>query len=156
MQSASNVMQVMEQDTVVSLVDVAKWYQEEQVVYWKSRAISLQLENQMLHEHVRNMYLKQIDDYELYLKEKNRQNCVIHTKGIQENKHKVEKKEQNFIESNIIPVKQLAEQRQTEMKDLYQEMAPKIIGMETAVQLNYNMQVSRHKPHYWPNIPLKL
>lgn len=135
-----------------NLADVAEWHQVEQVAYWKSRAISLQLENDMLYEHIKNVYGKQISDYEQSVKPSN-----ILSNARESNSQSNENDTMDEDVAEKLPPKQSAsEQKQNEMKKLYGDMAPKITGMETAVQLNYNRQVSRDKPHYWPNIPLKL
>lgn len=137
------------------LTDVAEWHRIEQVAYWKSRAISLQLENKMLYEHIKNVYAKQINDYEQSKKDQNQHSNVL----LDTCESNPPICEENCIIDDIEklpPKEQVSEQKQSEMKKLYGEMAPKITGMETAVQLNYNRQITRDKPHHWPNIPLKL
>uniref|UniRef100_A0A8C6H347 Gem nuclear organelle associated protein 8 n=1 Tax=Mus spicilegus TaxID=10103 RepID=A0A8C6H347_MUSSI len=47
------------------------------------------------------------------------------------------------------------ERRQAEMKRLYGNSAPKILAMETAVQLSFDKHCDRKQPKYWPVIPLK-
>lgn len=137
------------------LTDVAEWHRVEQVAYWKSRAISLQLENEMLYEHIKNVYAKHVNDYDQSTNEPNRRiNVLMNTC---ESDSRIPEENDAMEDAEKLPPKeQVGEQKQNEMKKLYGEMAPKITGMETAVQLNYNRQISRGKPHYWPNIPLKL
>lgn len=129
-------------DCNTQMKDVADWWKQDQVAYWKSRALSLELENRMLHQCLRNSYAKQVWDYENYMKTQNVKNTT---------------KEEVLVEDEKLPPKEgVWEERRREMDRLYGGMAPKIIGMETAVQLNYELQVDQHKPPYWPNIPLNL
>lgn len=138
--------------SVDPLKDVAEWHRREQLAYWKSRALSLELENRMLHECLRNSYAKQVWDYENYVK----------NRGKGEGAPGGEKKEREANgegkneDDKLPPREGVGEGRRREMKRLYGGMAPKITGMETAVQLNYELQVDQHKPPYWPNIPLNL
>lgn len=123
--------------------DVAEWWKQDQIAYWKSRALSLELENRMLHKCLRNAYAKQVWDYENYMKAQNREENVMY--------------EEKCEDTEKLPPKEgVREERRKKMDRLYGGMAPKIIGMETAVQLNYELQVDQHKPPYWPNIPLNL
>lgn len=131
--------------TSSQLKDVADWWKQDQLMYWKSRALSLELENRMLHQCLRNSYAKQVWDYENYIK----------TQNIEENDSTI-KEEAIKDEEKLPPKENVREERRREMNRLYGGMAPKIIGMETAVQLNYELQVDQHKPPYWPNIPLNL
>lgn len=128
----------------VPMKEVAEWWKQEQLSYWKSRALSLELENKMLHQCLRNAYAKQVWDYENYMK-------ADKTEG------GGKKEMENDIDEEKQPPKEGAgEEKRREMNRLYGSMAPKITGMETAVQLNYELQVDQHKPPYWPNIPLNL
>lgn len=127
--------------------DVANWWKQEQLAYWKSRALSLELENRMLHQCLRNAYAKQVWDYENYMKAQKTEN----------NSENANDATETEIEEGKLPPKEgVGEVRRREMNRLYGSMAPKITGMETAVQLNYELQVEQHKPPYWPNIPLNL
>ncbi|XP_041438281.1 gem-associated protein 8 isoform X2 [Xenopus laevis] len=54
------------------------------------------------------------------------------------------------------PSERPGERRRVEMKKLYGEDAPKILGMETAMQLNFDRHCDKKQPKYWPIIPLKL
>ncbi|NP_001039032.1 gem-associated protein 8 [Xenopus tropicalis] len=54
------------------------------------------------------------------------------------------------------PSERPGERRRAEMKKLYGEDAPKILGMETAMQLNFDRHCDKKQPKYWPIIPLKL
>ncbi|KFO19270.1 gem-associated protein 8 isoform X2 [Fukomys damarensis] len=53
------------------------------------------------------------------------------------------------------PTERPGELRQAEMKRLYGDGAPKILAMETAVQLSFDKHCDRKHPKYWPVIPLK-
>lgn len=53
------------------------------------------------------------------------------------------------------PTERPGERRQAEMKRLYGDSAPKILAMETAVQLSFDKHCDRKHPKYWPVIPLK-
>ncbi|EHA99510.1 Gem-associated protein 8 [Heterocephalus glaber] len=53
------------------------------------------------------------------------------------------------------PTESPGERRQAEMKCLYGVSAPKILAMETAVQLSFDKHCDRKQPKYWPVIPLK-
>jgi gem associated protein 8 len=54
------------------------------------------------------------------------------------------------------PRKQIGLQRTEEMKVMYGEAAPMILGMETAMQLSFDRNCDLRQPKLWPNIPLKL
>ncbi|XP_018321514.1 uncharacterized protein LOC108734439 [Agrilus planipennis] len=54
---------------VPPIPEVAAWQNQHQLAYWKSRAMALEHENRMLHQHLRNVYAKQTQDYVDYLKE---------------------------------------------------------------------------------------
>ncbi|XP_030266228.1 gem-associated protein 8 [Sparus aurata] len=54
------------------------------------------------------------------------------------------------------PCERPGERRGAEMKKLYGKDAPKIIAMETAMQLTFDRNCDLKKPKYWPVIPLKL
>ncbi|XP_036397019.1 gem-associated protein 8 [Megalops cyprinoides] len=58
--------------------------------------------------------------------------------------------------SSLPPAERPGERRGAEMKKLYGENAAKIMGMETAMQLNFDRNCDRKQPRYWPVIPLKL
>lgn len=129
--------------------DVAEWWKHEQLAFWKSRAVSLELENRMLHNCLRNAYAKQVLDYENYMKAQKADSSEIKREESVEEGGEIE-------EDALPPAEGAGEERRREMSRLYGSMAPKITGMETAVQLNYELQVDQRKPPYWPNIPLNL
>lgn len=43
--------------------DVTEWQKLDQIAFWKSRALGLELENRMLRQHLKNTYAKTIEDY---------------------------------------------------------------------------------------------
>lgn len=43
--------------------DIIEWQKLDQMAYWKSRALGLELENRMLRQHLKNAYSKSIEDY---------------------------------------------------------------------------------------------
>ncbi|XP_032889244.1 gem-associated protein 8 [Amblyraja radiata] len=53
------------------------------------------------------------------------------------------------------PAERPGERRMVEMKKLYGDVAAKIQGMETAMQLSFDRQCDKKQPKYWPVIPLK-
>lgn len=134
--------------------EVADWEKQNQLAYWKSRALSLELENTILHRCLRNSYAKQVWDYETYMKTHDAANIDGENNATKENE--MEEKESIEKNENLPPKEGLREEVRNVMERLYGRMAPKIIGMETAVQLNYELQVDQHKPPYWPNIALNL
>lgn len=136
-----------------ALRDVADWHKQDQIAYWKSRALSLELENRMLHNCIRNAYVKQIQDYENYVKMQNTSPVVD---GVTHEEKKCNEALPTVAPDKLPPPEQVGEARRREMRQLYGSMTPKIIGMETAVQLNYDLQLDQHRPRYWPNIPLNL
>ncbi|KAF5284598.1 hypothetical protein FQR65_LT02424 [Abscondita terminalis] len=129
------------------LPEVAEWHKHQQIVYWKSRALALEYENQMLHKHIQTIYEHQIQDYVDYKNDEEISPPVRRDKRKQEN---TSKKIWKAPEANSKRVKSEA------MKKLYGDMAPKISGMETAIQLNYDLYLEKHNPQLWPNIPLRL
>jgi gem associated protein 8 len=56
----------------------------------------------------------------------------------------------------LLPRQQVGLQRTQEMKLMYGEAAPMILGMETAMQLSFDRNCDLRQPKLWPNIPLKL
>lgn len=137
--------------------DVAEWHKQEQISYWKSRALSLEYENRMLIQHIRNVYAKQTEDYANYSKNNN----LPLGDTDNEDKKQIEYKKMEAKEEKITDDLQNMEKvdvgRREEMEELYGKMAPKIMGMETAVQLNFDRQITEGGavPH-WPHTPLNL
>ncbi|KAM3585161.1 uncharacterized protein V6R79_009169 [Siganus canaliculatus] len=58
--------------------------------------------------------------------------------------------------STAPPSERPGERRVVEMKKLYGKDAPKILAMETAMQLTFDRNCDLKKPKFWPVIPLKL
>ncbi|XP_044255889.1 gem-associated protein 8-like [Tribolium madens] len=121
--------------------EVAEWHKQEQVAYWKSRALSLEYENKMLIRHLRNVYAKQTEDYANYLKDQGQiEDVAVET------------------DTRHVPlVEPVGKKRREEMDKLYGKKASKIMGMETAVQLNYDLHLEdAGKLAHWPHTPLNL
>lgn len=94
----------------------------------------------------------------------------------QTEKHREELKRQHQIDAQVLdtyvaadrdlhlikgwtvepPAERPGERRVAEMKLLYGEYAPKIQGMETAMQLTFDKNCDKKQPKYWPIIPLRL
>ncbi|CAH0559986.1 unnamed protein product [Brassicogethes aeneus] len=115
--------------------DVADWHKKEQIAYWKSRAISLEYENRMLYHHLKHMYVTQIEDYG--------------------NKEEFSAVEVEKEAEKVIPKEPEGKKRELEMKKIYGENYAKIMGMETAMQLNFERHSENLKAPHWPNVPLK-
>ncbi|XP_068165457.1 gem-associated protein 8 [Antennarius striatus] len=58
--------------------------------------------------------------------------------------------------STAPPSERPGERRSAEMKKLYGDDSPKILAMETAMQLTFDRNCDLKQPKYWPVIPLKL
>ncbi|XP_044743354.1 uncharacterized protein LOC123305643 [Chrysoperla carnea] len=43
-------------NSIDNISDMNEWQYQHQIAYWKSRALSLEAENKMLHEHIRKFY----------------------------------------------------------------------------------------------------
>ncbi|KAJ8922558.1 hypothetical protein NQ315_007588 [Exocentrus adspersus] len=143
-------------------VEVAEWQKQDQIAYWKSRAISLELENRMLHEHLRNVYAQTIQDW--------RQSTIHPETNTEEEEEGEDEQEQqakhaprsrkksNLSNTNrpVSPKEPCGKNRLEEMKKIYGDKAQKIMGMETALQLNYEKQIEVLKPSHWPSMPLRL
>ncbi|KAG5877009.1 hypothetical protein JTB14_021905 [Gonioctena quinquepunctata] len=135
--------------------EILEWQRQDQIAYWKSRAISMEYENQMLKQHLRNVYAQTIEEYS--------QSKQLHESDIPEFQEptaeipevaseKSKEKTTVVIDPNTPNIKQRVE----EMNGLYGEKAQKIMGMETALQLNYERHLEHSKPVYWPSLPFKL
>jgi hypothetical protein len=128
--------------------EVGEWHKHEQIAYWKSRALSLEHENKMLIEHIRNVYAKQTEDYANYIRSQQEINEASH-----------EKRNIDHTKSEItnLPIEPAGKKRREAMVKLYGKKASKIMGMETAVQLNYDLHVENAgKLPHWPHTPLNL
>lgn len=124
--------------------EVTEWHKQEQIAYWKSRALSLEYENKMLIKHLRNVYAKQTEDYVNYTKEQGEIEDVA-----------VEEERKN-VPRLVVP-EPVGKKRREEMEKLYGKKTSKIMGMETAVQLNYDLHLEdAGKLAHWPHTPLNL
>nr|XP_023029472.1 gem-associated protein 8-like [Leptinotarsa decemlineata] len=132
--------------------EVIEWQRQDQLSYWKSRAISLEYENQMLRQHLRNVYAKTVEvQFQGYpLNETVSETNEITSTADKRKSEKCEE-EEVVVLPNIPNVKQRTE----EMSELYGEKAQILIGMETAMQLNYEKHSENSNPVLWPNYPLK-
>ncbi|KAJ8985383.1 hypothetical protein NQ317_007540 [Molorchus minor] len=150
--------------------EVTEWQNKDQIAYWKSRAISLELENRMLHEHLRNVYAKTIEGNSKHgteSRENNENNTELDSEvaesseGSEEGEIVIKKRKQRSnseikVKPQILPREPEGKNRLEEMKNIYGQAAPKIMGMETAVQLNYERLTNKLNPPYWPGLPLRL
>lgn len=120
--------------------DVAEWHQKEQVAYWKSRAISLKLENDMLHQQIKNMYTKQIREYEEYIKSQQQGQIEMNNQEVVEDvritEHNDEESQEN--EDKLPPKEQVGAKKLREMTELYGDKASK---MEWKLLYNLIMNV---------------
>lgn len=71
-------------------------------------------------------------------------------------KEKKQEEDRIEVDKKVMELQFTKLRRVSEMKLLYGDDAPKIIGMETAVQLSFNKYCDMKGPKYWPNIPLNL
>lgn len=135
--------------------EVIEWQKQDQIAYWKSRAISLEYENRMLKQHLRNVYTQTIEDNcDRHISPeasdegtKNEDYCEQNT-----NRRKKSSKENEEISPKLPELKN----RLTEMEKIFGKKAPKILGMETALQLNYERYLEKTKPVTWPTLPLRM
>ncbi|KAF7283168.1 hypothetical protein GWI33_001231 [Rhynchophorus ferrugineus] len=145
--------------------EISEWEKQEQIAYWKSRAISLEMENKMLHQHLRNVYAQQVEYYqnsslEYTEQENNNKDTDTHDKNnskshTQRLKNKGKPDEITKTEK-VLPKEPKGKNRLNEMKGIYGDMAPKIMGMETAIDLNFERLKEEGTYINWPNIPIKL
>lgn len=145
-----------------SITEVEHWHQKEQVAYWKSKAISLEYENKMLHEHLRNVYAQQVNYNQHYYNQNNsnydQNNLNVESTNEEANVISDNKKAINNGQMDELsqPPTQHLPNRKEEMKNLYGSYSSKIMGMETANQLNHERLLRQLKPKMWPDLPLNL
>ncbi|VEN33938.1 unnamed protein product [Callosobruchus maculatus] len=136
--------------------EILEWQNKDQVAYWKSRAISLEFENQMLRQHLRNVYAQTIQDnskqYEVDDDDSGKCSNDSTERDNQKNKSFKNKDKKQLVAPNLPECKQ----RVQEMQKLYGDKAQKIMGMETAMQLGFERCKEQAEPNYWPNLPLNL
>lgn len=180
-----------------------RWQQEDEVAFWKARAVSLEYENKMLHKHIKQMYIGMISqnteatlDYNEYEEQYNEEDYgeteesrlddtleepgeIYHDceqaiqddiedeefnkeskefrKKRDEERAKAKKKvDSEDEEESKPPEAQLSKIREEKMKQMYGEAWRKIMGMETAIQLNYELTVERDNVKYWPCLPINM
>uniref|UniRef100_A0A6P7GGP2 Uncharacterized protein LOC114342343 n=1 Tax=Diabrotica virgifera virgifera TaxID=50390 RepID=A0A6P7GGP2_DIAVI len=139
--------------------EVIEWQWQDQISYWKAKAVSLQMENQMLKQHLRRVYTTLIDEPHDY---RSRDMSTSHLPD------QNFEKEVLFSRTNMIDHKNISKEvipnlpdpemknRLEELRKMYGDKAEKIMGMETSLQLNYERCLEKDSPVYWPNIPIKL
>lgn len=123
--------------------EVSEWQYQHQLAYWKSRAISLEYENRMLHAHIKKMCSQEIQDYADYVKDAQNPTSIA------------EATERDAVSDDVVTTETNSEICDNS-NNMFGEMESKIRGMETAMKVNYEMQVERRKAQMWPNIPLNL
>ncbi|CAG9820105.1 unnamed protein product [Phaedon cochleariae] len=141
-------------------LEVLEWQKQDQIAYWKSRAISLELENKMLRQHLRNVYAKTIEDES----SNNHINTTVGTEETMEDVGSVPTKNSNHRtcsnvnheQQEVLPIIPENKNRLEEMQRIYGARAQKLMGMETAIQLNYERHLEQSKPVVWPSLPLNL
>lgn len=113
------------------------------------------MENKMLRLHLRNVYAQQIEYYE---KSKDwqcgEQSKLAYSKNGKTGNSNTPKEVPD--KKKVVPKEPVGKSRLKEMENIYGDMAPKIMGMETAIELNYQRLAKKESHVYWPNIPLKL
>ncbi|GJQ84554.1 hypothetical protein Trydic_g20049 [Trypoxylus dichotomus] len=144
----NNVTNLTQEHSLKPPQEVAEWQYHHQLAYWKSRAISLEYENRMLHSHIKKMCTQEIQDYIDVVKEGN--------EYVQANEENVSSSEYEATDNSGESPDNNEGLAQVDKKLLYGEMESKINAMETAMKVNYNLQLERHKSQLWPNIPLNL
>lgn len=144
--------------TVQLPLEIVEWQKRDQTAYWKSKALSLELENKMLRQHLRNIYAKTVQDYatynqmgQEYIENEREENCE--ESNVKSSKKFSERRKSNKTELSELITPKFPDRvnRSEELKQIYGDKAPKILGMETAMQLNYERHLEKSKPAYWPN-----
>ncbi|CAG9767707.1 unnamed protein product [Ceutorhynchus assimilis] len=138
--------------------EVIQWHNKDQVAYWKSRAICLELENKMLKDHLRNVYAQQIEYYDQNkewqeVPPENDGRTIANEHNSSSTSIESEKKADKV---KVVPNVPPGKHRLREMEKIYGDRAAKVMGMETALELNYQKLLEDECPIYWPNMPLKL
>ncbi|KAL1489359.1 hypothetical protein ABEB36_014272 [Hypothenemus hampei] len=132
--------------------EVTEWQKLDQIAYWKSKAITLEIENKMLKQHLRHFYTQQID---FYGKSQDWQkiSAAEDSTEIPQSSTSITNHE---VSHKVLPKEPIGKNRLEEMQKIYGERAPKIMGMETALELNYERLLEEESRIFWPNLPLKL
>lgn len=138
-------------------VEIIEWQKRDQIAFWRSKAITLELENRMLRKHLRDMYAKTVEEYAPYYQ--TNQECL--SNNPQESSTEISSNTVNDSDKSKLTEATTSanfpefKNRSEELKKIYGEKGPKILGMETAIQLNYERHLDKLKPNYWPHLPLK-
>lgn len=143
-----NYNELAQKSFIQPIEEIGSWQSQHAIAYWKSRAMALEIENKMLYKHIRRVYTQQIQEYNQDFE--NQSNNDISKTSEEYGTEKIQK--QIWEAPNEHPTKQ----REKVMIRKYGNMACKISGMETAIQLNYDSYLDKHQPIVWPNIPLNL
>lgn len=138
---------------IAPIPDVAEWQNRHQVAYWKSRALAAEYQNQMLLQHLRNAYVKQIDDCAAYLEQNGHTDDTMEGDGTEN--EAIE--ESGAVEDPTTKAPNpLFPKYKEDMTTLYGDRSSMIIGMETAVQLNFDYWMNKFRPAYWPSVAINV
>ncbi|XP_012286461.1 gem-associated protein 8 [Orussus abietinus] len=160
-----------------------EWQQRHSVVWWRTRCIALEHENQLLRDKIRSLVRRQHSEVPEQYKEENTEekndDRDIESSLEEENlEFHVDEDMMSFLEQSLRHKMELKQQRDKESlkeeedlkfeggaawdrersecaKLLYGEASPRILAMETALQATIDRHKDKAKPQYWPNIPLK-
>lgn len=142
--------------------DVSEWRKQQQIAYWKSRALSTELENQMLLEHLRNAYAALIQERATRANLQNEPQAPQHNdepEAMIPPTSVIEVAIEDSKENSKAPIPTIDSDRKTRkehLKSLFGDKASRIIGMETAVQLNFDLRREEAgKISHWPHLPLR-
>ncbi|XP_066255764.1 gem-associated protein 8-like [Euwallacea similis] len=133
-------------------VEVSEWQQKEQIAYWKSRSISLEIENKMLRQHLRDIYAQQVNYYEKNKTWQQKPSTSFSTEVESQDSGVTDEQEPSTSlgKLKVLPKEPEGKNRLKNMEKIYGNHAAKIMGMETAIQLNYERLVEDNSPRYWP------
>ncbi|XP_050314084.1 gem-associated protein 8-like [Anthonomus grandis grandis] len=131
--------------------EITEWQNQDQIAYWKSRAITLEIENKMLRKHLRNVYTQQIE----YYQQPQWQEITHNDTNDLPQTSQPEKECVNTLTKSETEPEPMVN-RLKEMEKIYGDKAAKIMGMETAIQLNYEKLVEEGSLTYWPNVAINL
>lgn len=164
--------------------DIDNWKCKDEIAHWKSMAVAYYYENQMLQNHLKDVYCKYFA-MKKYVEESDGNRGVY--KGEQQlesegsrigktsnvhrripienakwednkslNINNVYKNTETFENEIQEPIEVVCHNRSEELKELYGSKGPQIAGVETALQLNYEHLCSKLQPKHWPELQLNL
>lgn len=154
----------------------------EELGYWKAHALSLQYVNDMLTDYIGELHsrmFKNADGHPIeheiatttYEDDGDHEpDCedeeVLETDDDDEEFNKEsrlfrmerdkKRQQQQQDPSGKAPEKSHAKIREEQMEQLYGHDWRKIMGMETVVQLNYDILLDKQKINYWPILPINI